>query len=188
MWTRQNRFCTFPSFIFLIPSLRRCDHVWPSLSSFRSEYETANVADDRLTRFDSSLVRVAQDGLEGVVTRSLASSAARSLPAATKRPVSSQLGSLHLGQVRFTFRHGVDVGFVPNVSEAVPDPSPHVSVRSPCRCAPFRPTFQASEHCRTIRCKRRSWFRQDDGLPQSPQFCLKDAALHWERNRHGAVC
>ena len=65
MRTRQNRCRTFPSFIFLVPSLRECDHVWPSLSSFHSEDETANVADDCLARFDSSFVRVAQDLLEG---------------------------------------------------------------------------------------------------------------------------
>ena len=58
------------------------------------------------------------------------------------------------------------MGFVPNVSEAVPDSPPHVSVRPSCRCAPFRPTFQAFEHCRTIRNECRSWLRQDDGLPQ----------------------
>ena len=49
------------------------------------------------------------------------------------------------------------MGFVPNVSEAIPDSPPHVSVRPSCRYAPFRPTFQASEHCRTIRYERRSW-------------------------------
>ena len=162
MWTRQNRLCTFPSFIFLVPSLRRCDYVWPSLSSFRSENETANAADDRLARFDSSLVR-------GVVTRSFLGQFVSPFVASSHEAANLiQLGSLRLGQVRFTCRHGVDVGFAPNVSEAVPDPSPHVSVRSSRRSAPFRPTFQASVHCRTIRHERCSWFRQDDGLPKVP--------------------
>ena len=66
-----------------------------------------------------------------------------------------QLGSLRFGWVRFTFRN-----FVPNVSEAVSDFPLHVSVRPSCRCAPFRPTFQASERCRTIRYERRSWLRR----------------------------
>ena len=79
-----------------------------------------------------------------------------------------QLGSLRFGQVCLAFRHRVNVGFIPNVTEAVPDPSPHDSVRPSCRCAPFRPTLQASEHCRTVRYERCSRFRQDDGLPPEP--------------------
>ena len=106
MWTRQNRFCTFPSLIFLVPSLRRCDHVWPSFSSVRSEDETANVADDRLTRFDSALVRVAQDGLEGVVTRSFFGQFVCPFVASSHEAASLiQLGSLRFGQVCLAFRH-----------------------------------------------------------------------------------
>ena len=128
--TRQNRFCPFPSLMFLFPSLRRCDHVRPSLSSFCSENETANISDDCLTRFDSSLVRVAQDGLERVIKRSFFGQFVRPFVASIHEAASLiQLGSLRFGQVRLTFRHGFNVGFVPNVSEAVPDPPPHVSVR-----------------------------------------------------------
>ena len=106
MRTRQNRFCTFPSFIFLVPSLRRRDHIWPSLFSFRSENETANVADDRLARFDSSLVRVAQDGLEGVITRSILGQFVGPFVASRYEAASLvQFGSLRFGQVRLTFRH-----------------------------------------------------------------------------------
>ena len=69
--TRPNRCRTTPSLIFLVTSLMRRDHIWPSLSSFRSENEITNVVDDGLALFDSCLVRIVQDGLEGVVTRSL---------------------------------------------------------------------------------------------------------------------
>ena len=48
------------------------------------------------------------------------------------------------------------------------------------RCAQFRPTLQASEHCRTIRYERRSWLRQEDGLPQRPQFCPQDTPLPYQ--------
>ena len=113
---------------------------------------------------------------------SLASSSARSLPAAVKRPASSSLACSALDKCALHFRHRVDVGLVPNVSEAFPDSPPNVSVRPSCRCAPFRPTLQASEHCRTIRYERRSWLRQEDGLPQRPQFCPQDTPLHWERS------
>ena len=188
MRMRQNRFCAFPSLIFLVPSLRGCDHIRPSPSSFRLEDETANVADDLLTRFDSFLVRVAQNGLEGVISRSFFGQLICPFVASSHEASSIiQLGSLSFGQVRLAFRHRVNVGFIANVPEAVPDSSPHVSVRSPCRRAPLRPTFQTSEHCRTIRYERCSWFRQDDGLPQCTQLCPQDAALHWERDRHGTV-
>ena len=114
MRTRQNRFCTFPSLILLVPSLARCDHVRPSLSSFRLEDETANVTDGRLARFNSSIVRVVQDGLEGVITRSLFGQLIRPFVASSHEAASLiQLGSLRFGQVRFTFRHGVNVGVRP---------------------------------------------------------------------------
>ena len=163
-------------------------HIWPSLSSLRSENEVTKAADDCLTRFDSSLVRVAQDGLGGVITRSFFGQFVRPFVASSREAASLiQLVSLRFGQVRFTFRHRVNVGFVSNVSEAVPDSPPHVSVRPSCRCVPFRPTFQASEHRRTIRYECCSWLRQNDGVPQRPQFCPQDTPLHWERDRHGTM-
>ena len=69
MRTRQNRCSTFPTLVLLVPSLRRREHIWPSFSSLRSEDEVTNVVDYGLACFDSCLVRIVQDGLERVVTR-----------------------------------------------------------------------------------------------------------------------
>ena len=158
MWTRQNRFCTFPTFIFLVPSLRGRNHIWPSLSSFLLEDETANVANNCLTRFDRSLVCVAQDGLKRVVTRSFFGQLICPFIASSHEATSLiQLSSLRFGQVRLSCRHRVNVSLVPNVTEAVTYPSPYVSVRPSCRCAPFRPTtyppvtfVQFVQHCQCL--------------------------------------
>ena len=92
---------TFPSFIF-----RQCGHVRPSLSSFRLEDETANVTDDGLARFDSSLARVLQGGLERVITRSLFGQLICPLVASSHKATSLiQLGSLRFRQVCLAFRH-----------------------------------------------------------------------------------
>ena len=135
--TRQNRCRMLPSLVRLVPFLRRRDHIWPSFSSLRSENETANVADDGLARFDSCFVRIVQDGLEGVVTRSCSDLDRCTLHVDTESMWASS----------------------PNVSEVFPDSSPHVSMWPSRCCAPFRSTFQASEHCCTIRDERRSLLR-----------------------------
>ena len=105
MRTCQNRCRTFPSLIFLVPSLRRRDHTWPSFPSLRSENETANVADDGLACFDSCFVCIVQDGLEGVMTRSFFGQFICPFIASGREATSLiQLGLLRLEQVRFAFR------------------------------------------------------------------------------------
>ena len=73
---RESR--AFPWLVLLVPSLRWCDDVWLSFSSFGSKDEVPNVVDDGSACFDSCIVSSRAP--------SLATSSARSLPAAMVRP------------------------------------------------------------------------------------------------------
>ena len=67
-----------------------------------------------------------------------------------------------------------------DVSEALPDPSPHVSVRPSSSGAPLLSTHEAPEHSCAIGDEGGSRLRQDLGLLQGPELCPHDAALHRE--------
>ena len=98
---------------------------------------------------------------------SLANSSAHALPAVVKRqPHPAWLALTWTGAPYISTPSRC--GLHHNVSEAYPDSPPHVSMWPSRYCAPLRSTFQASEHRCTVRDERRSWLRQDNGLPQCP--------------------
>ena len=180
MWACKRRFHTLPSFVLLLPFLRWWGDIWPSVSSLCAQDEVSNVGDDVGACASCSLVPTAHCRLERVITCTVLGQSVSPLIASSgKAPFVIQLGPLRFGQVGFALQHGIHLRLLSNVSNALPDLSPHISVRPSSSGAPLLSTCDAPKHGRAIGDEGSSRFRQGYGLQQGPKLCPHDAALHW---------
>ena len=134
--TCQNRCYAFPSLACFIPFLRWCDDVWPSLPSFAWKMKLPMNLMMALLVWTAALhVRYRIYGQESSRAPSLASSSARSLPAAMMQPVSSSLACSDLDTMsrkrsRFVATH-LHAASVPLSTTSGPAPNSEVRLHSP---------------------------------------------------------